>query len=93
MNVHPVPFRPINNRDRAMAALAALTATTSIACALVLSFDSATPDQLLTPSPALMAEVAQCGLQASRAAQSKCKQQVIAAGRAPEKHGLQMARR
>jgi len=60
--------------------------------ALVLSFDSAPPDMLLTPSPALMAQAAQCGLQASRAAQLKCKQQLIAAWRAPEKQGLQMAR-
>ena len=93
MNPDPVPFQTIGNRDRAMAALAALTASIGIAGTLVLSFASTAPELWPRPSAALMAEVAQCDLQNSRAAQTQCKQQVIAAWRAPEKQGRQLARR
>lgn len=93
MNLDNTSFRTTSRRDRVMATVAALTASAAINGAVLLCFDSASPDQWLAPTPAVLARMARCDLNPSRQAQDDCKQQIVASRLAPDPQSLQLAGR
>ena len=66
-------------RERLAASLAALTASVSIAAALVLIFLDASPAVWLVPEPDLSERLAQCERLSARQAREQCKQDVATA--------------
>ena len=93
MNPDNNSFRTTPRRERVMATVAALTASVAINGAVLLCFDSASPDQWLAPTPAVLERLARCDLNPSRRAQDDCKQQLVATRLAPDQQSLQLAGR
>ena len=77
-------FQIVGGSESTVCAVAALTCTVGIFGALVLCFNSASPNTWLLPAPDLMASMAHCDLQRSRAAQDQCKKRVLALNLAPD---------
>lgn len=71
-------FQIVNRRERAACAAAALTCFAGILGALMLCFNSGSPDTWLLPTPDLTASMARCEEQRSRSAQTQCKKRVVA---------------
>lgn len=86
-------FQTTRRHERTMAAVAALTASVAINGAVLLCFDATSPDLWLVPTPALASSLARCDAKTSRAAQTDCKQQVLAARQASDRQGLRLAGR
>lgn len=93
MNLDNTSFRTTSPRDRVMATVAALTTSVAINGAVLLCFDSASPDQWLAPTPTVLARMARCDLNPSRQAQDDCKRQLVASRLAPDPQNLQLAGR
>ncbi|MBL8352080.1 MAG: hypothetical protein JNL87_17425 [Burkholderiaceae bacterium] len=85
-------FQTTRPRERLMAAVAALTTSAGITGALVMCFDTASPDRWLVPDDLLLSQVARCEQQASRKAKDDCKRQLVAAHLARGKQPIQLAR-
>ena len=73
------PRHLLSARERLAAALAALTASGSIAAALVLIFLDASPAGWLTPEPDLSELLAQCEQLSERVAREQCKRDIVTA--------------
>ncbi len=87
------PHRPLNLRQRLAALVAALTVTTSIFSALLLTFHGASPAIWLAPTPELVALLNACAKQPTRDQREQCRQQRVAEHLAQRKQPLQLARR
>jgi len=73
--------------------VAAVATSSSLFVALLVCFDTASPDLWLTPSPALMESMANCDHYATRQGREQCKQHVVFAQLARERQAVQLARR
>lgn len=93
MKPYPPAIPLVNVRQRLCMAGAAFTATTSIVCALLLSFDAASPQIWLMPTPELLALSLDCEQRPAREARDHCKQQMVAARLMPDPQTQQVARR
>ena len=93
MSAHASHLRLIGWRPRLAALLAALTVSASIFGALVLSFQSASPDIWLAPTPQLLELASACDRQPARDLRERCRQQLVAAQLALLKTPVQLAKR
>lgn len=91
MNADTASFRIVRRSERIACAVAGLTCSAGIFCAIVLCFNAVSPDTWLLPTPALTASLAQCDRQPSRAAQTECKKRVIAMNLTPDAQLAQLA--
>ena len=67
---------------RRLAATGAFATTAAIGLSLLAAFDSRSSDAWLPPSAVLSQQLAACDGTAARGARDRCKQDVVAAGRA-----------
>jgi hypothetical protein len=93
MTPYPAPYRAAGLRHRLAALAAAATVTSSIVAAVLLSFNSRSPETWLAPTPELLAMTAHCDRHPARAARERCKQDVVTARLAVEKDAAQLAQR
>ena len=93
MNRHHAPMRTLRAPHRFAAAFAAVTVTLSIFSGVLLSFQPASLDIWLAPTPEVMAMVADCDRQPDRQMRDRCKQQLVTARLALERRALHLARR
>lgn len=93
MNPDTPSFKTIQRRERAMATVAALTASAGINAAVVFCFDSTSPALWLVPTPAVLERLAHCETRHTRAQQDDCKQQVAAQRPSQKAQAVQVAGR
>ena len=93
MNRNPTSIGALRAPQRLAAALAATTVTVGIGAAVLLSFDAASPDIWLAPTPEVMELAAGCDRLTERQARETCLQQLVAARLAAEPQALRLAQR
>jgi len=73
----PTRYRILERRERLALAAAALTASGSLACALIVLFGTASPDVWLAPTGEVTEDLRRCDDLATRQAQQHCKQALV----------------
>lgn len=93
MNQNLATIGGLSGMQRLAAALAAVTATGGIVAGLLWSFNAASPDSWLAPTPAVMELAAGCDRLPERTARDLCLQQLVAARVAREPQPVRLAQR
>lgn len=89
----PASPRTLGRRHRLAAAVAAVAATTALLSALLVTFDKASPELWLAPSPELMEAAAACERLDSRAAREHCETSLVTARLQADQQALRIAQR
>jgi hypothetical protein len=89
----PARYRILDRRERRAIAAVALTASSSLVCALIVLFESASPDVWLTPTSDVVEDLRRCDEMATRQAQQQCKQTLVESRLEAPKRSTHTARR
>jgi hypothetical protein len=79
MLMHRTHYRILSRRERLAIAAAALTASGSLVCSLILVFDDASPSTWIAPTQEVVESLDHCDHLAARDAREQCKRALAAA--------------
>jgi hypothetical protein len=79
MLIHKTHYRILSRRERLAIVAAALTASGSVVCSLILVFDDAAPGTWITPTQEVAEGLDHCDHLAARDSREQCKRALAAA--------------